>query len=137
MPVPSVNVDKGLCDYDVRSHVDAHALAENLQTAGNETALKIAPVGDAISDDTFEYLVRQALDAVHGIMLFKIRIGNEDGGQHVAAASIGEGESRQFLVLTLPVGGGRLRVETAAKSESPVARIAASYAALAQAFAAA
>ena len=39
--------------------------------------------------------------------------------------------SQQFLVLTLPVGGGRLRVETAAQSESPVARIVASYAGLA------
>jgi hypothetical protein len=116
--------------------MDAQAVAENLEKAGTETALEIAPVGDAVSDETFEYLVRQALDAVHGTMLFKMRLGGDDGGsQHVAAASIGEGGGQQFLVLTLPVGGGRLRVETAAKSESPVARIAASYAGLAQAFA--
>ena len=115
--------------------MDAQAVAENLEKTGTETALKIAPVGDAISDETFEYLVRQALDAVHGTMLFKMRLGNDDDGQHVAAASIGEGGNQQFLVLTLPVAGGRLRVETASKSESPVARIAASYAGLAQAFA--
>lgn len=115
--------------------MDAQAVADNLEKAGTETALKIAPVGDAISDETFEYLVRQALDAVHGTMLFKMRLGNDDDGEHVAAASIGEGRTQQFLVLTLPVGGGRLRVETATKSKSPVARIAASYAGLAQAFA--
>jgi len=117
--------------------MDPHTLAENLEKTGQESALKIAPVGDAISDETFEYLVRQALEAVHGIMLFKMRLGNDDDGQHVAAAAIGEGESLQFLVLTLPVGGGRLRVETAAKSESPVALIVDSYAGLALAFAAA
>jgi hypothetical protein len=117
--------------------MDAQAVAENLEKAGHETALKIAPVGDAVSDETFEYLVRQALDAVHGTMLFKMRIGEGDDCNHVAAASIGEGGSQQFLVLTLPVGGGRLRVETAAKSQNPVARIAASYAGLAEAFAAA
>ena len=115
--------------------MDVHALPENLEKPGHETALKIAPVGDAISDETFEYLVREALEAVHGTMLFKMHLGNDDDGQHVAAASIGEGGSQQFLVLTLPVGGGRLRVETAAQSESPVARIVASYAGLAQVFA--
>ena len=115
--------------------MDAQAVAENLEKTGTETALKIAPAGDAVSDETFEHLVRQALDAVHGTMLFKMRLGNGVDGHHVAAASIGDGGSQQFLVLTLPVGGGRLRVETAAKSESPVARIAASYAGLSQAFA--
>ena len=114
--------------------MDLHALPENLEDAGHETALKIAPVGEAISDETFEYLVREALEAFHGTMLFKMHLGNDDG-QHVAAASIGEGGSQQFLVLTLPVGGGRLRVETAAQSVSPVARIAASYAGLARVFA--
>ena len=58
--------------------MDAQAVADNLEKAGTETALKIAPTGDAISDETFEYLVRQALDAVHGTMLFKMRVGNDD-----------------------------------------------------------
>jgi hypothetical protein len=115
--------------------MDAQVVAENLEKAGTETALEIAPLGDVVSDETFEYLVRQALDAVHGTMLFKMRLGEDGAGQHVAAASIGDGRSQQFLVLTLPVSGGRLRVETAAKSDSPVARIAASYAGLARAFA--
>ncbi len=66
--------------------MDAQAVAENLEKTGTETALKIAPAGDAVSDETFEHLVRQALDAVHGTMLFKMRLGNDDDGQHVAAA---------------------------------------------------
>jgi hypothetical protein len=127
---------RGFCDHNVRSRMDAHALAENLEKKRHDSALKIAPVGHAISAEIFEYLVGEALDAVHGIMLFKMRLGNDDDGQHVAAASVGEGGSQQFLILTLPVGGGRLSVQTAANSEIPIAGIAASYAVLAQAFAA-
>ena len=45
------------------------------------------------------------------------------------------GPARQFLVLSLPVAGGKLSVETAARSRNPVAGIAAAYAGLADAFA--
>ena len=41
------------------------------------------------------------------------------------------GENRQFLLLTLPAqGGGQLKVETTSRSDSPLARIAESYAGL-------
>ena len=45
--------------------------------------------------------------------------------------------NRQFLLLTLPISGGALKVETAARSTNPVARIAAAYAGLMDAFKAA
>lgn len=115
--------------------MDAQLSAEALETAGTETTAEISPVGEAISDEAFEEVVRGALDAVHGTMLFKMKVGDDTACQHVAAASIGEGDGKQFLVLTLPVAGGHLRVETAAKSASPVAGIAASYAGLAEALA--
>ncbi|MBA3446062.1 MAG: hypothetical protein H0T56_00345 [Pseudaminobacter sp.] len=115
--------------------MDAQIVAETVETAGSENTIEISPGGEAVSDDAFEEVVRGALDAVHGTMLFKMRIADGDASQHVAAAAIGDGEGKQFLVLTLPVAGGHLRVETAAKSDSPVAGIAASYAGLAEAFA--
>lgn len=115
--------------------MDAQFVAEELENVVTEAAVEISPAGKAVSDEKFEEVVCEALDAVHGAILFKMRIGDGDDCQHVAAASIGEGDGRQFLVLTLPINGGRLRVETAAKSKSPIAGIAASYAGLAEAFA--
>jgi hypothetical protein len=97
--------------------------------------IEIRPAGDAVSDLDFEEVVREALDAVGGTFLFKLRIGGDEEGEHVSVASVGNGDGRQFLVLTLPISGGRLRVETAARSESPVAGIAAAYAGLVEAFA--
>ena len=44
---------------------------------------------------------------------------------------------RQFLLLTLPAGGGQLKVETAAQQRQPARRIAASYAGLMDVFKAA
>lgn len=90
-----------------------------------------------VSESEFETVVRGALDAVGGTLLFKITIDMEDEPHHAAAASVGEGALRQFLLLTLPLTGGRLKVETTTRSNSPVAGIAASYAGLLDVFKAA
>ena len=95
----------------------------------------VAQNGDAVTEDEFEHVCRDALGAVGGTMLFKLRVGNGVECQHVAAGAIGKGDGRQFLVLSLPVGGGKLSVETAARSKNPVAKIAAAYAGLADVFA--
>lgn len=95
----------------------------------------IAADGDVVSDGEFETVCKQSLGAVGGVLLFKLRVGRGVECQHVAAGVIGEGQARQFLVLSLPVAGGKLNVETAARSRSPVAGIAAAYANLADAFA--
>jgi hypothetical protein len=97
----------------------------------------LAPPKSDVTDKDFEDVVRGALEAVGGTLLFKIRIGADREGQHVAAAAVGDGATRQFLLLTLPTGGGQLRVETAARSASPLAKIAASYAGLMDVFKAA
>ena len=81
--------------------------------------------------------MRGALDAVGGTLLFKMTVEAEGAAHHAAAAAVGTGETRQFLLLTLPVNGGRLRVETTARSASPLAGIAASYAGLLDVFKAA
>lgn len=100
------------------------------------TTKLLAPPAD-ISESDFETVVRGALEAVGGSLLFKMRVGGAGQGQHVAAAAVGSGEARQFLLLTLAAAGGQLKVETASRSASPLARIAASYAGLMDVFQAA
>ncbi len=91
----------------------------------------LAPPGEPeVSDNDFEEVVRGALEAVGGTLLFKMKVGADSESHHAAAAAVGLGESRQFLLLTLPTHGGALKVETTSHSNSPLARIAESYAGL-------
>jgi hypothetical protein len=84
---------------------------------------------DEVSSDDFENVVNGALEAVGGTLLFKMRVGADAEAFHAAAATVGVGESRQFLVLTLPARrGGSLKVEASTHSDSPVAGIVQSYA---------
>jgi hypothetical protein len=101
-----------------------------------ETPLPIPPSRE-VTDEEFAEVVRGALEAVGGTLLFKARIGAEEKTQLVAAASVGAGAARQFLLLSLPTSGGQLKVEMAARSSNPLAGIAASYAGLMDAFRAA
>jgi hypothetical protein len=94
----------------------------------------LVPEANKVSEDEFVEVVGGALEAVGGTLLFKMCVQNEGEGQHVAAASIGDGGNRQFLLLTLPTGGGALKVETASRSSNPVAGIAAAYAGLMDVF---
>ena len=98
--------------------------------AAPDTNLLAPPALDEVSDNDFEEVVRGALEAVGGTLLFKVRIGADSQAHHHAAAAVGLGENRQFLLLTLPAQGGHLKVETTSHSDSPLARIAKSYAGL-------
>ena len=60
----------------------------------------------------------------------KMKVGVDGEAHHAAAAAVGNGESRQLLLLTLPTHGGHLKVETTSHSDSLLARIAESYAGL-------
>ena len=92
---------------------------------------RLAPMeSHEVSDNDFEEVVRGALEAVGGTLLFKMKVGADNEAHHAAAAAVGLGESRQFLLLTLPTHGGQLKVETTSRSKSPLARIAESYAGL-------
>lgn len=88
------------------------------------------PTLHEVTDNEFEDVVRGALEAVNGTLLFKMKVGADTEARHTAAAVVGLGQSRQFLLLTLPTRGGQLKVETASRSDSPLARIAESYAGL-------
>ena len=92
---------------------------------------RLAPIEvPEVSDNDFEEVVRGALEAVGGTLLFKMKVGADSEAHHAAAAAVGLGGGRQFLLLTLPTHGGQLKVETTSRSKSPLARIAESYAGL-------
>lgn len=113
--------------------IDDKALESTLA----ESLTELAPENRSVSEAEFVEAVDGALESVGGRLLFKMRIENEGQDQHVAAASVGDGSNRQFLLLTLPVAGGALKVETISKSANPVAGIAAAYAGLMDVFQAA
>ena len=96
-----------------------------------------AIVAESISDEDFAQMVDDSLEAVGGILLFKMRIDEDGEDKHVAAASIGDGGRRQFLLLSLPVTGGKLKVESASRSTSPLAKLAEAYVGVVEAFRAA
>src|SRR3954468_19822949 len=121
-------MDAQLDDKDLEA-----SLAESLEDLVPEEALNTKTV----SEDEFVEVVGGALEAVGGTLLFKMCVQNEGEGQHVAAASVGDGGNRQFLLLTLPTVGGALKVETISRSSNPVAGIAAAYAGVMDAFKAA
>ncbi|MER9969286.1 hypothetical protein [Mesorhizobium sp. M0060] len=114
-------------------------LAESLAdlVATDVAPADLVPDGKTVSEDEFVEVVGGALEAVGGTLLFKMCVENEGEAQHVAAACVGDGGNRQFLLLTLPTSGGALKVETTSKSTNPVAGIAAAYAGLMDAFQAA
>ncbi|MGB3386469.1 MAG: hypothetical protein WBA88_00655 [Pseudaminobacter sp.] len=115
--------------------MDPQAGEESIATTVSENAVELAEKGGApVTDSDFEEVVRGALEAVGGTLLFKMRVDQSEEPYLAAAAFVGEGDGRQFLVLTMPIAGGRLHVETAARSTSPIAGIAAAYAGLADAF---
>lgn len=116
-------------------HMSKQSVNEGVPEIITEHPVELPLRGDKVSDQDFEEVVHGALDAVNGTLLFKIRVDRADKPHYAAAAFVGHGESRQFLVLTMPLGGGHLSVETTAKSKSPIAGIAAAYAGLADAFA--
>ena len=124
---------------DAQAVVTNHptSIPESLVLLPTQETKLMAPPRRDISEADFEEVVRGALEAVGGTLLFKMRIDTEGQAHHAAAAAVGVGESRQFLLLTLPMEGGQLKVETAARSASPLARIAASYAGLMDVFKAA
>ncbi len=95
-----------------------------------DVKLLAAPVAQEVSNTAFEDMVREAIEGVGGTLLFKMKVGEDDDAYHAAAAAVGNGDGRNFLLLTLPAHGGPLKVETAAQSGDPLARIAESYAGL-------
>lgn len=114
--------------------MDAQLDEKALESTLAESLDDLTPTTKIVSEEEFIEVVGGALEAVGGQLLFKMCVENDGEGQHVAAAAVGDGGDRQFLLLTLPTGGGPLKVETASRSTNPVAGIAAAYAGLMDAF---
>lgn len=99
------------------------AAAISLETIGLELALQ--------SQDTvqtgFEGAVRQALEKAGGTLLFHMRVDDGSATRWTAAVSIGAGDERQFLIVTIPADGN-VRIEPLDQSDEPVARIAPAFA---------
>ena len=117
--------------------MDAQLDEKALEKSLAESLGDLAPEERAVSEDEFVEIVAQALEAFVGEMLFKMCVETDGLHEYVAAAAVGSDNKRQFLLLTLPVKGGTLKVETAAKSRNPVAGIAPAYAGLMDIFQAA
>jgi hypothetical protein len=96
---------------------------------------------DVTDDQARESRFAQAAGAAvadhAGVVLFSLTAGLGVERRHVAAAAIGMPGEREFLILSMPVEGGQVAVEPAEGSADPVALIAASYAGLVDALAAA
>lgn len=78
----------------------------------------------------FEGTVRRAVETIGGRMLFHMRMDGMSDCDWVAAVELGEDEEKSHVLVVQPAEGGPLRVEDAAASTIPVARIAAPYASL-------
>ncbi|WP_395447662.1 hypothetical protein ACHMW7_22445 [Aminobacter sp. UC22_36] len=120
--------------------LSSEELSVDATEASAETVMQIdAPpiIASDVSEAEFTQLVDDALEAVGGILLFKMRLDEDGDDKHVAAASIGDGGRRQFLLLSLPVTGGKLKVESASRSNSPLAKLAEAYVGVVEAFRAA
>lgn len=111
--------------------IKAEAAAQVVEQVAAETP---AVATQFVTENEFEQLVDEALESVRGILLFKMRIDDEGEDKHIAAASIGDGARRQFLLLSLPVAGGKLKVESASRSKSPLAKLAEAYVGVVEAF---
>lgn len=143
--VPIMELDEPLLEASVQPELspsEITAIEQPVETAVLEQEAAVpadAPpaVAEGISETEFAQMVDDALETVGGILLFKMRVDEDGEEKHVAAASIGDGARRQYLLLSLPVAGGKLKVESAARSNSHVAKLAEAYVGVVEAFCAA
>ncbi len=76
----------------------------------------------------FEGAVLLALKRIGGTMLFRMRMNGMAGCDWIAAVALEGGGEERIALVAQPAEGGPLRVEDAATSDLPVARIAEAYA---------
>jgi len=91
----------------------------SLETIELELALQFQDTVQA----GFEGALRQALEQAGGTLLFHMRVDDEQGTHWTAAVSVGSGEDRKLLIVTIP-SEGPARIEPSESSHEPIARIA-------------
>lgn len=111
--------------------MDMHPSPAQPAPSMDAAELELALAQRAIAGDGFEAAVREAVEAVGGVMLFHIRLDDGDDTRQVAAAAIGDAMLREIVIVDLPGGGGPVTVSQASDSALPIAAIAPAYAGLA------
>ncbi len=94
----------------------------SLEVAEFEFALDLADVGAG-----FDQAARAAADATGGALLFTMPTVAIPGCSRVAAVCVGQGGDRELVLVILDEDGRSTRVETAAESANPIARLARSW----------
>jgi hypothetical protein len=75
----------------------------------------------------FENALRQALEKAGGVLLFHMRLEDGESSRWTAAVAVGQGEERQFLIVSIP-SDGAARIQPLEESDDPIARIAPAFA---------
>lgn len=85
-----------------------------------------------LSDEEFEAALRETVKSFGAVLLFNMKLQDEEGGRWAAAIALDDGEAREIAILELPCNGGSASVRPASESEQPIAAIASAYAGLAE-----
>jgi hypothetical protein len=140
VPAEAEIAAEGLADV-LAAAIEADALAEGVHAEAAEQEAQAARPVPAVSPEAFEALAREAVSEMGGgVLLFSICVGPDEARRHVATARLDRADqdaAQDFVVLSMPAAGGDIKAEPAATSGDPVACIAAAYAGLADALAAA
>lgn len=98
----------------------------SLEAVELELALNLRDV----SDEALDAAVQQALDAAGAVLLFQMRLAQDEDTRWVAAVATGDADDTRISIVTLKRNGETL-VEPVEQSNSPIAAIAPAYAGLA------
>ena len=87
-----------------------------------------------MTDERYETAIRETVDAVGGVLLFQIKLHEDEADHWTAAVAVGEPGALEIVIIDLPCGaeGGDVSVSPAASSTLPIASIASAYAGLAE-----
>lgn len=85
--------------------------------------------------EQLEAVIRETVESIGGVLLFQMKLGEDEAGRWMAAVAFDEAGGREIAVIDVPCAGGRATVSPAAESELPIAAIASAYAGLAECWA--
>lgn len=85
-----------------------------------------------IGDEQYETTIRETVEAVGGVLLFQMKIEEDEAGRWVAAVAFEGAEAREIAIIDLPCNGEGASVSPVSQSDLPIATIASAYAGLAE-----
>lgn len=118
----------GSADIEARMNAPTDRSYDPPEPISLETIeLELALQSQATVQAGFEGAVSRALEKAGGALLFHMRVDDGEATRWTAAVSIGAGQERQFLIVTIPAEGN-VRIEPLDQSDEPLARIAPAFA---------